>query len=105
MASGRLGASDLSATTNTSVYTVPVSKVATVNVSICNRNASSATVRLAVAAAGTPTAAEYIEYGAVVEAGVPLERTGIVMDAGKILVASSDTANVSVVVWGFEGAA
>lgn len=105
MASGRLGASDLAATTNTSVYTVPASKLATFNVSVCNRNATAVTVRLAVATAAAPVGAEYIEYDVTLQPKQAFERTGIMADAGKILVAYASAANVSVVAWGIEEAA
>lgn len=105
MASGRLGANVLSATTNTTVYTVPASKVAVITASICNGTTTSATVRLAHASTTTPAAEEYLEYGAVIPPGGVLERSGIVMDAAKVLVAYSDVANVNVVVFGYEEAA
>jgi len=102
MATGRLGTADLSATTNTTVYTCPASTFAVVSVSICNRGATSATVRIAVASAATPTNAEYLEYdSSLVSKGV-LERTGIVMDAGKLLVVYSSAASVNAVVMGIE---
>jgi hypothetical protein len=102
MASGVLGRSDLSAATNTSVYTVPSAKLAVVNVSICNRGSSTASVRLAVSTSGTPGAGDYIEYDQpVISAGV-LERTGLVLAAGTVLVAYSSGASVSVVAYGFE---
>jgi hypothetical protein len=63
MASGILGQSALAATTNTTVYTVPASTHAVVNVSILNRSASAAaTIRLALSTTGSPTNAEWIEY-------------------------------------------
>ena len=104
MASGRLGAADLSATTNTSIYTVGADTLATVNVSICNRNASAVAVRLAHVdgAIGALADEDYIEYDAVIPANCVLERTGVVMAATHSLIAYSDTANVSVVAWGFE---
>lgn len=102
MPSGRLGASDLAATTNTSVYTVPASTFAVVNLSICNRNATSITVRVSVSSSGTPANSEFIEYDTTILANGVLERTGIVMDAGKILVVRSSTTNVSAVAYGIE---
>lgn len=102
MASGRLGAVDLAATTNTTVYTVPSAKTASFSVNICNRNASAVTVRLALAATGTPGAAEWIEYDAVIPGNGVLERTGLMLDTGKLVVAYASAANVSVVTYGVE---
>jgi len=102
MASGRLGAVDLAATTNTTVYTVPASKTASFSVNICNRNASAVTVRLALAATGTPSAAEWIEYDVNLPGNGVLERTGLMLDTGKLVVAYASAANVSVVAYGVE---
>ncbi len=102
MATGRLGAADLTAATNTSLYTVPSDTFSVVSVSICNRGNSPVSVRIAVAAIATPTNAEYIEYDVEVLAKGVLERTGIVMDAGKILVVRSSAANISAVAFGIE---
>jgi hypothetical protein len=57
-----------------------------------------------VAAAGTPVISEYIEYDSALVSNGVLERTGIVMDAGKLLVISTPTATptLSVVVYGIE---
>lgn len=102
MASGKLGASDLAATTNTTVYTVPASTLSVVNISVCNRNAAVVAFRLAIAESATPGVEDYIEYDTSLGANSSFERTGIVIDATKLVVAYSDTANVSVVVWGYE---
>lgn len=102
MASGRLGASDLAATTDTTVYTTPAATLTVATVSVCNRNSTAITVRLAVAATGTPAAAEFIEYDVSIDANSVLERTGLVLDAGKRIVARSSAANVSVVAMGVE---
>lgn len=102
MASGTLGQSALSATTNTTVYTVPASKVATFNVNICNRSATQTTIRLAIAASGTPTDAEWVEYDTVLEGNGVIERTGLVASAAKNLVAYAGTATVSVNIYGYE---
>jgi hypothetical protein len=103
MATGILGTpSDLAATTNTTIYTVPTSTFAVVTVSICNRSASAVTVRLAVAAASTPTNAEYLEFGVSLGANSVLERTGIVMEAGKRLVVYSSATSVNAVAYGIE---
>jgi hypothetical protein len=102
MATGRLGTADLAGATNTTVYEVPEDTFAVVTVSICNRNIASITVRLAMAATSTPANGEFIEYDVSIPANAVLERTGIVMDTGKLLVVRSSLANVSVVAWGIE---
>jgi hypothetical protein len=105
MATGRLGASDVSATTLTTVYTCPADTYAVVAVNICNRGSSSAAIRVAVADADTPNAGEYIEYDVDVFAKNVLERTGLVLSAGQRVVVYSSAANISAVVVGIETAA
>ena len=105
MATGRLGIANITTTADTTIYTVPSSTFAVVSVSICNRSSSApATVRVAISSSATPTTAEYIEYDTSLVANGVVERTGIVMDAGKILVVqvSSATPTVSVVAMGIE---
>lgn len=102
MASGILGQSAPSAATNTTVYTVPSSTTATFNVNIVNTGTSVATVRLAISATGTPSSSEWVEYGAQVLAGGVLERSGFVAQATKNVVVYTDTATVSVSVYGYE---
>lgn len=102
MANGRLGAADIAASTNTSLYTVPVDTFSVVSLSLCNRGNQAVNVRVAVASASTPTNAEWIEYDTELLGKGVLERTGIVMDAGKILVVYSNAANVSAVAMGIE---
>lgn len=103
MATGRLGAQDLSATTNTTLYTCPANTFAVVNVTICNRGASAVTVRLALASSATPGAAEYLEYGTTIPANSVLERTGIVCDStNKYIVVYSSTTSVNAVAYGIE---
>ena len=102
MATGILGTADLSATSNTSVYTVPATTFSVVTVSICNRSSSTVTVRLAASTSTSPANAEYLEYNTQVLANGVLERSGIVLDTGKRIVAYSSAADVSVVVYGIE---
>jgi hypothetical protein len=102
MATGRLGVADLSAATNTTLYTVPASTFSVVTVSVLNRGATAATIRLAVASSATPADSEYIEYDTSLSAKGVLERTGIVIDAGKLLVIRSSATSVNAVVYGIE---
>ena len=102
MASGTLGQSAPSATTNTTVYTVPAGKTAVTTVAFCNRGNSQVTVRLAVCATSTPSNAEYIEYDATIEANGTLERSGIVASASKLFVVYVSAATVSVNIYGYE---
>lgn len=102
MASGRLGAADIAATTNTTVYTAPAGYYSVVSVNLCSRADVTAKVRLALAAVDTPTAAEWIEYDTTLSPGGVLERTGLAMSAGQKLVVYSSHADISAVVYGIE---
>jgi len=102
MATGILGTADLSATTNTTVYTVPASTFTVASVSVCNRSASTVTVRVAVSTSGTPSGAEWLEYDTQLLANGVLERTGIVLDATKRIVVYASTTSVNAVVMGIE---
>jgi hypothetical protein len=104
MPTGRLGVADLAAATNTTLYTVPASTFSVVTVSICNRGASAANVRIAVASAASPSDSEYLEFDVSLSAKGVIERTGIVMDAGKLLVVRSSAVSVNAVVYGIETA-
>ena len=105
MATGRLGIANITTTADTTVYTVPASTFSVVTVNVVNRSSSAAAdIRIAVASSATPAAGEYIEYDADIVANGVLERTGIVMDAGKLIVVQTPTAtpSLSVVVMGIE---
>jgi len=102
MPTGRLGVADLSAATNTTLYTVPTNTFSVVTVNMVNRGSTAANVRIAVAASATPADSEFIEFDVSLAAKGVLERTGIVMDAGKLLVVRSSAVSVNAVVYGIE---
>lgn len=102
MATGRLGVQDLTADTDTTVYTVPVGSYAVANVSITNRNATSISMKLAMATTGTPTNAEWIEWNTIIIPNGVFERTGLVLQGGLNIVVNANSANVGVTVYGIE---
>jgi hypothetical protein len=73
-------------------------------VSVVNRSAGAALIRIALASSATPTDAEWLEYDVSLSPKGVLERTGIVMDASKILVVRSSATSVNAVVYGIETA-
>ena len=105
MPTGRLGTANITTTSDTTVYTVPATTFSVISVNVVNRSSSAtANVKIAVATSATPTIAEYIEYDSVLVANGVLERTGIVMKTGELLVVSTPTATptLSIVVYGIE---
>lgn len=102
MASGTLGQASLAAATNTTVYTVGATP-SVFNISINNTTGFPVAVNLAIAAAATPTTGEYLEYQTIIPGNSVLERGGIAATAGKLVVAYSTIAGVSVNVYGYEG--
>jgi hypothetical protein len=102
MATGILGQSAPSATTNTTVYTVPAAITTTFNISVCNTGTAAISVRLAIAAAATPVSSEWLEYEALIPAYGVLERTGLVAQPGKLVVAYTSAATASITIFGYE---
>lgn len=104
MATGRLYSPvQLGATTNTTVYIVPTGYYSVFNVSMTNISSSSVTVRLAIASTASPGTAEWIEYDTVIVGKGVFERTGLVLDAGKYVVAYASAGSaVNVTVYGIE---
>ena len=105
MATGRLGTANITTTSATTAYTVPAATFSVVSVNIVNRSSSAAAlIRLAVSSSATPGADEWIEFDSSLVANGVLERTGIVIDTGKLIVVqtSTSTPTLSVVVYGIE---
>jgi len=95
---------DVPATTNTTVYTVPSDTFAIVTINITNRSAATRDIRIGLAASGTPSAGEWIEYDTELVSNGTLERSGVVLQAGKNVVAYANSTDVSVMVYGIETA-
>jgi|TARA_X000000950_G_scaffold88078_1_gene110931 hypothetical protein len=104
MATGILGQNALAASTDTTVYTVPAATFSIVTINVTNRNATSRNVRIALAASGTPSNEEYIEYDTELLGHGTLERGGIVVDAGKNIVVQASGTDVTAVCYGIETA-
>lgn len=102
MANGRLGASNLAAASNTSVYTCPVDTFAVVTVNLTNRSNTSRNVRIAVGPNASPATSEYIEYDVELLANGVIERTGIVLAAGQRIVCYANSTDTNAVVYGIE---
>lgn len=102
MATGRLGAADLAAATNTTLYTVPSATFSVVSLSLCNRGATTVQIRVSISTSGTPADTDYLEYDVNLLSKGVLERTGLVLDAGKTLVVRSSAVGVSAVTYGIE---
>lgn len=107
MANGILGSSDLPATSYTEFYGVPEDNFVVATVAFVNKNTTSVTVRLAATKpenVSIPEADDYLEYEAEILPGGVLERTGVVLEAGRRLFARSSAANTVVMVYGIETA-
>jgi hypothetical protein len=109
MANGILGSADLAAATYTAIYLVPATTFSVATVSICNKNATSITVRLAIAktdptGATLPAADDYLEYETEILSNGVLERSGLVIDASRQIYVRSSATNTAVMVYGIETA-
>lgn len=102
MANGILGTAALTSSTNTTVYTVPAATFSIITINVTNRNAASRAIRIGISASATPADAEWIEYDAELLGNGVIERSGIVVDAGKNIVAYADSTDINVLVYGIE---
>lgn len=99
-----LGQSAPSATTNTTLYTVPAATSTIVStLSVCNRGVSTA-FRIAVRPAGAAIANEhYVIYDSYVNAGDTIFLTlGITLAATDVVTIYAGTANISFGLFGSE---
>ena len=102
MATGRLGHADLAAGADTVLYPVPANTFSIVSLNMVNGGYSAVAVRVAVCSTSTPAASEWIEYDVELLSKGVLERTGIAMAAGQILVVYSSAVSVNAVCFGIE---
>lgn len=104
MANGRLAASSPAANTETLLYQVPSSLTASISISACNTNASSAKIRISLdtsSAVGIATT-NCIEFNSTIPASNTLERGGIVLSNQQKIFCYSDLGGVNFVVYGYE---
>lgn len=97
MAKKVLGQSNPSATTATTLYTVPASKEAVVSsISVCNLASSSATYRIAVRPAGAALAnVHYLAYDVTVGAAdTTIITVGITLATTDVITVYASTANL-----------
>ena len=100
-----LGQVNPSATTATTLYTVPSATQAVVStISVCNQAGSAATFRIAIRIAGSALSAEeYIVYGATVPASDSTFFTiGLTLAATDVITVYASSANVSFNAFGSE---
>ena len=100
-----LGQSNPSATTNTTLYTVPSATSAVVSsIMICNQTASAATYRIAVRPAGASVASQHwIVYGATVAASdTTILTVGLTLATTDVITVYASTANLSFSAYGSE---
>jgi hypothetical protein len=100
-----LGQSAPSATTATTLYTVPASTDAVVStISVCNRAATSGTYRIAIRPAGATLANEhYIAYDSAITANnTTFITVGVTLDATDVITVYASSANMSFSAFGTE---
>lgn len=100
-----LGQSAPSATTDTTLYTVPASKAAIIStIVIANRDSASATFRIAVRPAGASIANQhYIAYGVSVGANDSTALTlGVTLATTDVVTVYASSANLSFNAFGSE---
>lgn len=86
------------------VYTVPPATFTVCTINVANRSTQARNVRIALAAGATPTTAEYIEYDVELIGNGVLERSGIVIEAGRNVIVYSNSTDVTAMVYGIETA-
>lgn len=92
-----------SAATNTTVGTVPTGFWWAFTVNFTNRSTSLVKIRLALAAAAAPGNSEWLIYDYEMQPNETFDKTGLVLQAGKLVVCQANIANaISVNAYGME---
>lgn len=100
-----LGQSAPSATTDTTLYTVPASTQAVIStVSVCNRSSTAATFRIAVRPDGAALANQhYVAHDVTVDGNATIPWTiGMTLGDTDVLTVRASTANLSFSAFGSE---
>lgn len=100
-----LGQSNPSATTLTTLYTVPASTEAVISsIVVCNQDSSSGTYRIAVRPNGAAIAPEhYLVYNASIAANTTVAYTlGVTIDASDVVSVYASSASMSFNAFGSE---
>jgi hypothetical protein len=98
-----LGQVSPSATTNTTLYTVPSSTEVNLNLYICNRSAAATTIRVALRPNGDTIAnIHYMIYDASISGNQTMNLTGIAMDATDVLTVYNTLATITFTATGLE---
>jgi hypothetical protein len=100
-----LGQSAPSATTATTLYTVPSATSTVVStITVCNQNASSATFRIAVRPAGASLAAtHYVAFDSLVAGNATVALTlGVTLATTDVVTVYASAANLSFAAFGSE---
>ena len=103
MATGRLGAYDLSADTPQSIAQGETNRYTACSVSLCNRGNEPVKVGIAITTSvNIIDNIEYIDKDVELLPKSVLERTGIAIKRGEYITVESDSDRVSAVAWGVE---
>lgn len=103
MATGRLGALDLAAASNTQLYLCPADTFTVCNVNLCNRGATAILVRIAISTSpSAPADDDYLEYDVSVGANGVIERAACVLATGQRIYVRASAVGISAVCYGIE---
>ena len=103
MATGRLASLDITnAATDTQLYAVPSSKVASFTLCMTNRTSSVIKVRIALTDTTSIGNDEYVAYDHSIYPNECYERSGFVLSQGQFVYVRASATGISAVVYGYE---